>query len=594
MPDAARSGEQLVVAQELAEAFVKAIGGVDVAGAIADRAGADASLEGARYQHPFVADAEARQRLPAVVRRLRDRSSTGTGLVHTAPGHGADDYETGVAHGLAGVRAARRRAAATPTERAASSSTRQDDRRGEPDDRRAPRRAPALLLNPTDRQDPAQLPALLALQEPDHLPRDAAVVHRDGPRRAARDARSPRSTTPTWVPPWGEDRIYAMIENRPDWVLSRQRLWGTPIPAFYCTACGGEHADADTMEHVADDLREGGRRRVVDALGRRARARRARSAAAAAPGRQLEKEKDIVDVWFESGVSWLAMAASATPDYAATSTSTSRARDQHRGWFHSSLLAGIGVAGQGAVQRGASRTASCSTRTASRTRRATIEKARAARASKINYIEPDAVIKKSGAELFRLWVASTEFRGDIPYSRDDPRRRSPSGIASSATPRASCSATSRTSIPTRTRATTREARRRSLHARAARRGRRARAQGVRRVRAARRAPRCSSTSSRSTSRRSTATSPRIASTPTPSTRRRGARRRSCCTSACARSRRWRRRSSASPPRTSGSTCRAATAIRTRCTCATCRSAGGWAGGRPRRGRSPGCSSSASA
>ncbi|HSD88838.1 MAG TPA: class I tRNA ligase family protein, partial [Kofleriaceae bacterium] len=219
----------------------------------------------------------------------------------------------------------------------------------------------------------------------------------------------------TWVPPWGHDRIYAMIANRPDWVLSRQRLWGTPIPAFYCTACGAEHANADTMDHIAKIFAEEG----ADAWWTRSVAElvpaKTRCAGCGAGPDKLEKEKDIVDVWFESGVSWLAMKnrADVGKDHEHIDLYL-EGSDQHRGWFHSSLLASIGVQGK-APYREVITHGFVLGENGVPYSKSEIAKAKA-EGREINYVEPDAIIKKSGAELFRLWVASSEFRSDITYS----------------------------------------------------------------------------------------------------------------------------------------------------------------------------------
>jgi isoleucyl-tRNA synthetase len=204
-----------------------------------------------------------------------------------------------------------------------------------------------------------------------------------------------------------------MIENRPDWVLSRQRLWGTPIPVFYCKGCGAEHANADTMEHVAAIFAKEG----ADAWWTRP------TAELVPPGTRcskcgsadLEKEKDIVDVWFESGVSWLAMAA--RPDGADYQDIDLylEGSDQHRGWFHSSLLASVGIAGRAPYKEVITHGFVLDENGIPYSK-STIQKARA-EGKKTTYIEPDSVIAKSGAEMFRLWVASTEFRADIPYSQ---------------------------------------------------------------------------------------------------------------------------------------------------------------------------------
>ena len=183
---------------------------------------------------------------------------------------------------------------------------------------------------------------------------------------------------------------------------------------------GAEHADADTMEHVAAIFeREGADAWWTKSVAELVPAGTSVQARARRP--TLENEQDIVDVWFESGVSWLAMERRREAPTTAPSTCTSKARTSTAAGFTRSLLAGVGVDGPRAVQ--ASHHARLRARRArqANTRRAR-SKRRRPKARRPSYIEPDSVIKKSGAELFRLWVASVEFRGDMPYSQAHPRR----------------------------------------------------------------------------------------------------------------------------------------------------------------------------
>jgi isoleucyl-tRNA synthetase len=206
-----------------------------------------------------------------------------------------------------------------------------------------------------------------------------------------------------------------MIANRPDWVLSRQRLWGTPIPVFYCTGCKAEHANADTMEYIAAIFDKEG----ADAWWTRSVAELVppgtTCAKCGAGPDKLEREKDIVDVWFESGVSWLAMEARPGDgaDYRDIDLYL-EGSDQHRGWFHSSLLAGVGVMGRAPYKQVITH-GFVLDENGKEYSKSAIEKAKA-EGKKVSYIEPDSIIKKSGAEMFRLWVASVEYRNDMPYS----------------------------------------------------------------------------------------------------------------------------------------------------------------------------------
>jgi isoleucyl-tRNA synthetase len=219
-----------------------------------------------------------------------------------------------------------------------------------------------------------------------------------------------------WVPPWGHDRIYAMIENRPDWVLSRQRLWGTPIPTFYCRSCQTPIADAKAMEHVASIFdREGAdawwTKTVVELVGPGVHC----PDCGAGPD-MFEREKDIVDVWFESGVSWLAMRGRASDgkDYDQIDLYL-EGSDQHRGWFHSSLLAGVGVQRR-APYRQVITHGFILDENGIPYSKSSIAKAKA-EGKKTSYIEPDVVIAKSGTEMFRLWVGSIDYRTDVTYSQ---------------------------------------------------------------------------------------------------------------------------------------------------------------------------------
>ncbi len=204
-----------------------------------------------------------------------------------------------------------------------------------------------------------------------------------------------------WIPAYGRDRINGMIENRPDWCLSRQRVWGVPIPGFTCTGCRSVLADPIVIEHIATLMESKGADVWFE-----------RSAAELLPkgtvcpkcgGSAFEKERDILDVWFESGVSYAAVLKGRKWWPADLYLEGS---DQHRGWFHSALLAGVvtdhrapykAVLTHGFVLDGQGKKMSKSAG---------------------NVVAPQDVIKQSGAEILRLWVAAQDYRDDVRISQE--------------------------------------------------------------------------------------------------------------------------------------------------------------------------------
>ena len=205
-----------------------------------------------------------------------------------------------------------------------------------------------------------------------------------------------------WIPGRGRERIYGMIENRPDWCLSRQRAWGTPIPGFTCSRCGEALIDSKVIASIVDLVQEHGADIWFE---KSAEELLPKGKSCSCGNTSFKKEQDILDVWFESGVSHAAVVKKHWPTHKKADLYL-EGSDQHRGWFHSALLASVttddqapyhSVLTHGFVVDGEGKKMSKSAG---------------------NVVKPQDVIKQSGAEILRLWVASQDYQEDLRISQD--------------------------------------------------------------------------------------------------------------------------------------------------------------------------------
>ena len=353
------------------------------------------ALQGTVFRHPFI----ERDSLGVLADYVT--LEQGTGAVHTAPGHGHEDYLTCQQYGIFTYCPVGPGGEFFHAEGAAG-------------------RLPDQLIgktvweaNPVVVDILRSAGALLAEEQIQHSYPHCWRCHNPTIFRAteqwfiAMDRHQLRERAlqairqVRWLPAWGQERISNMIANRPDWCISRQRVWGVPLVVFYCETCGETLTDRRVFErvlelfqqHTADVWYE---RSAAELVGPEAQCSRC-------GGRRFRKEDDILDVWFDSGSSHLAVLTEENK-LPWPSDLYIEGGDQYRGWFHSSLLVAVGLR-EGAPYR------QCVTHGF-----VLDEEGRAMSKSLGNYIAPEEIINRYGADVLRLWAASVEFTDDVRIS----------------------------------------------------------------------------------------------------------------------------------------------------------------------------------
>ena len=351
-------------------------------------------LEGFKCQHPLY------PRESLIILASYVTLDVGTGCVHTAPGHGQEDYESGIKYGL-------------------------DIYSPVDDEGRFTKEVQyfggqfVFDANEAVNQKLKEVGALLKEEEMVHSyphcwrTNDPIIFRATEQWFISMDKTGLRKNAlrsieeVKWIPPWGRDRIYGMIENRPDWCVSRQRAWGIPIPVFYCNLCQEPLVTEETIQHIAKLFEERGADVWFEEEARHLLPMGTRCSKCG--GDQFTKETDILDVWFDSGVSYAAVLEK-DPNLQFPADLYLEGSDQHRGWFHSSLLTCVGTRGHapylsvlthGFVVDGEGKKMSKSAG---------------------NVIAPEQVINRLGADVLRLWVCAEDYKEDIKISEEILKR----------------------------------------------------------------------------------------------------------------------------------------------------------------------------
>ncbi len=345
-------------------------------------------LEHKKCRHPFMERDSLMVLAPYVT------LEAGTGCVHTAPGHGADDYQTGLKYGLDIL---------SPVDSEGFYTKEAGPYEGE--------KVPGV--NGKINADMDESGVLIHKNDINHsYPHcwrcKKPVMYRATPQwfismenNDLRTKSLQEIERVKWTPSWGMQRIFSMVEGRPDWCLSRQRTWGVPITVISCKSCGEIHKSKELVDKIDQlFLKEGAdawfKYGIEELLEEGTTCKQCGS-------EEFVKEEDILDVWFDSGVSYAAVCEE-RDNLRAPADLYLEGSDQHRGWFQSSLLTAVGTRGEapfkGVLTHGY------------------VVDGKGKKMSKSvgNVVAPEEVIKQYGAEILRLWVSSEDYRDDVKVS----------------------------------------------------------------------------------------------------------------------------------------------------------------------------------
>ncbi|MEG6616464.1 isoleucine--tRNA ligase [Peptococcaceae bacterium 1198_IL3148] len=378
--------EKHLIAKALMESYAKVVGQEQLT-VVKEIKGEQ--LEYVHCRHPFV------ERDSVLILGDHVTTDSGTGCVHTAPGHGEEDFFVGKKYNLQVISPVDNRGRFTQEGGKFAGQKIWDANKEVLEELEA--RDRLVHQHNIDHSYPH---CWRCKQPIFYRATEQWFASVDGFRQQALDAIRNKVR---FIPTWGEDRIYNMIEGRGDWCISRQRTWGVPIPIFYCKDCGKELITEETIAHLEKIIAEHG----SDAwFAREAKDLMPENTKCDCGCTEFTKETDIMDVWFDSGSSHKGVLDQPDlwPELRWPADLYLEGSDQHRGWFNSSLSTAIAVDGEPPYK-------------AVLTHGFLVdEKGRKMSKSLGNVVDPLKVIKQMGADILRLWVASAEYRSDLAVS----------------------------------------------------------------------------------------------------------------------------------------------------------------------------------